>query len=182
MSVSVIIPYIETSDLILNTADSVKRQKKVSSGEIELLVVDVTAEQSAAEQLSSYPNVRVIARPDAQGEAQAYNIALENLNSDYAILARPGDVFGSHYFMNALKAVGSQADYDFAAPNRFCINPVYTRYKYICRTNVPLLFLDREADIRYNPNLLQMEIDGNIIKSEILKQYPADDSDRKSVV
>ena len=176
MSVSVIIPYIETSDLILKTADSVRNQKKVNTGGIELLVADVSAEQDAAEKLGAYNNVRVIARPDANGEAQAYNIALENLHSDYAILARPGDVFGSHYFMNALKAVGSNADYPFAAPNRFCINPVYTRYKYINRTNVPPLYLNKMADIRNNPNLLQMEIDGNIIKSEILRQYPADES------
>lgn len=174
MSVSVIIPYIETSDLILQTADSVKRQKRVNSREIELLVVDVSAEQSAAEMLSAYPNARVIARPDAEGEAQAYNIALEHLSADYAILARPGDVFGSHYFMNALKAVGQDKDYSFAAPIRYCINPVYTRNKYISRTNVPARCRDTVADIRLMPNLLQMDPDGNIIDSSVLKQYPAD--------
>ena len=47
MSVSVIIPYIESSDLILKTADSVKNQRSVNTGEIELLVIDVSAEQNA---------------------------------------------------------------------------------------------------------------------------------------
>ena len=169
MSVSVIIPYIESSDLILKTADSVRNQKSVNTGEIDLLVVDVSDAQNAAEKLSAYPNARVIQKPGAGGEAAAYNIALENLSADYAIMARPGDVFGSHYFMNALKAVGANKLWCFAAPNRFCINPVYSRYKYISRTNVPPLMLNKEADIRSYPNLLQMEIDGNIIESAVLK-------------
>lgn len=176
MSVSVIIPYIESSDLILKTADSVKNQRSVNTGEIELLVVDTSAEQNAADKLSAYQNARVIKKPGAGGEAAAYNIALENLSADYAVVARPGDVFGSHYFMNALQSVGEKKPWCFAAPNRFCINPVYTRYKYISRTNVPLLMLNQEADIRDYPNLLQMELDGNLIESKVLRQYPADPS------
>ena len=46
MSVSVIIPYIESSDLILKTADSVRNQKSVNTGEIDLLVVDVSDAQN----------------------------------------------------------------------------------------------------------------------------------------
>lgn len=175
MSVSVIVPYIETSDLILKTADSIKRQKRVKGGAIELLVADATKEQNAGEMLAGYKNIRVIDCHKAENEAQAYNAALENLNADYAVVARPGDVFGSHYFMNALKVMGAKKTYVFAAPKRFCINPVYTRYKYINRTNVPLKFVDTVADINNDPNLLQMELDGNIIKSEVLKKYPADD-------
>ena len=176
MSVSVIIPYIETSDYILKTADSVKRQKKVPAGEIGLLVVDTTPEQSAKDKLSAYSGVTVISAPEAQNEAQAYNIALENLTADYAVFARPGDVFGSHYFMNALKAVGEKKPYVFAAPTRFCINPVYSKYKYINRTNVLPKYENSVLDIRNNPSFLQMEIDGNIIRSDVLKEYPADDS------
>ena len=174
MSVSVIVPYIETSDLILKTADSLRNQKKAETEGIELLVADITPEQSAKEKLASYSNVRILSKPEAQTEAEAYNLALENLSADYAIVARPGDVFGSHYFVNAIKAVGEKKPYVFAAPVRFCINPVYTRYKYINRTNVPLRDLNTVADIRVYPNLLQMELDGNIIKSEVLRQYPAD--------
>ena len=48
MSVSVIIPYIESSDLILKTADSVKNQKNTDIGGIELLVADITAENMEA--------------------------------------------------------------------------------------------------------------------------------------
>lgn len=173
MTVSVIVPYIESSDLILKTADSLKNQHKTDTSQLQLLVADATQEQSAKEKLASYTNVRIVAVPGAN-EAEAYNAALKELDSDCAIPARPGDVFGSHYFMNALKALNLNKPYAFAAPQRFCINPVYSRYKYISRTNVPLKQLNTVADIRDYPNLLQMEPDGNIIKSEVLKQYPAD--------
>ena len=173
MSVSVIVPYLETSDLILKTADSLRNQKKVNIHEIDLLVVDATAEQSAEKKLASYSGVKVVAKPGAS-EPEAYNAALAELSAEFAIVARPGDVFGSHYFMNAMKLIGTKKPYVFAAPQRFCINPVYTRYKYISRTNVPVKFQDTVADIRDNPNLLQMELDGNIIHSKTLKQYPAD--------
>ncbi|MBQ9680240.1 MAG: CDP-glycerol glycerophosphotransferase family protein [Ruminococcus sp.] len=174
MSVCVIVPYMESSDFILKTADSVKNQKKVNTAGIGLLVADASCEQNAAQKLSAYSNVKVVACPDAKNEAEAYNAALKDLSADYAIAARPGDVFGSHYFMNALKAVGNKKSYAFAAPVRFCINPVYTRYKYINRTNVPQKYLNTVADIRVNPSLLQMELDGNIINSEVLKKYSAD--------
>ena len=173
MSVCVILPYMESSDLILKTADSLQNQRNVNTGDLMLLVADATAEQDASQKLASYTNVSVVACKGAN-EAGAYNAALAKISGDYAIVARPGDVFGSHYFMNALKAVGKNKPYAFAAPVRFCINPVYSRYKYINRTNVPKKYLDAVADIRDNPSLLQMELDGNIIKSEVLKQYPAD--------
>ncbi len=170
MTVSVIVPYIEAGDLILKTADSIDRQKSVNTRSIELLVIDASPEQDAEKRLSEYPNIRVIPFKGAN-EAEAYNKALENLNSDFAVFVRAGDVFGSHYFMNALKGVKK---YTFSAPMRFCINPVYTRYKYISRTNLPLKNQNAPADIRQNPSFLQMELDGNLIKSEVLKQYPAD--------
>lgn len=176
MSVSVIIPYLETSDLILKTADSVKRQKQVNVSGIELLVVDTTPAQDAGDRLGEYTGVRVLRRPDLNSEAEAYNAALEALSSDCAVVAKAGDVFGSHYFVNALKAMSGKKNYAFAAPVRYCINPVYTRYKYISRTNVPVKHLNTVADIRDYPQLLQMELDGNIIKSEVLKKYPADTS------
>ena len=173
MSVSVIVPYIETSDLILKTAESVKRQKKTDA-DIELLVADVSDEQSAEEKLASYSFVRVVKDPKLNNEAEAYNLALNSLDSDYAVAARPGDEFGSGYFMNALAVLGENKPYVFAAPQRFCINPVYTRYKYICRTNVPEKHRETIADIRSYPNLLQMELDGNLIRSDVLRKYPAD--------
>ncbi len=170
MTVSVIVPYIEAGDLILKTADSIDRQKRVDTRSIELLVIDASPEQDAEKRLGEYPNIRVIPFKGAN-EAEAYNKALENLSSDFAVFVRAGDVFGSHYFMNALKGVKK---YTFSAPMRFCINPVYTRYKYISRTNLPLKNQNAPADIRQNPSFLQMELDGNLIKSEVLKQYPAD--------
>lgn len=176
MTVSVIIPYIESGDMILKTADSVNNQKKVNNGILNMLVVDITPEQDAPAKLSAYHNVRVIAAPDCENEAQAYNRALKELSSDYAVFARPGDVFGSHFFMNALKAAGENKPYVFASPMRFCINPVYSRYKYINRTNVLPQYENTVVDIRLNPSFLQFEIDGNIIRSDVLKQYPADDS------
>ena len=172
MSVSVIVPYLESGELILKTADSIKRQKSVDTKDIELLVIDITPESDAEQRLASYSNIRVIKRPDIQTEAEAYNAALQELSADYAVVARPGDVFGSHYFTNAFKAVKSKCA--FAAPLRFCINPVYSRYKYICRTNYEKKYYNTKANINNRPSLLQMEIDGNIIKSEVLKKYPAD--------
>lgn len=176
MFVSVIVPYLETSDMILKTADSVRDQKDVNTGDIGILVVDITEEQSAKDKLAAYRNVRVIGRPDCKTEADAYNTALESLETEYAVFARPGDVFGSSFFKNAFKAVRSHKSLAFAAPMRFCINPVYSRYKYISRTNVLPKYENTVADIRENPSLLQIELDGNIVKSEILKEYPADPS------
>ena len=174
MSVSVIVPYLESSDLILQTADSLRNQKKVSAAEIELLAVDLSPEQDAKEKLAEYRFARVVAQTGPASAAEAYNLALENLGADYAVLARPGDVFGSRYFANALGVLDENKPYAFAAPQRFCINPVYSRYKYISRTNVPEKYWDTVADVRHYPGLLQMELDGNCIKSEVLKQYPAD--------
>ena len=176
MSVCVIVPYMESSDFILKTADSLKNQKKVDTGVIRLLVADASAEQNAAQKLAAFASATVVNCPDAKNEAEAYNAALQKLDADYAIFARPGDVFGSHYFMHALKAASGKKSYAFAAPMRFCINPVYSRYKYINRTNVLPRYENTVADIRENPSLLQMELDGNIIRSDVLKQYPADTS------
>lgn len=170
MTVSVIVPYLESGSLIQKTADSIEWQKKVNINDILLLVADATAEQDASERLNGYGGVKVLSCPGLN-EAGAYNKALESLDSDFAILARPGDVFGSHYFMNALKAVRK---HDFAAPVRFCINPVYAHYKYINRTNLAVKYLNSVVDINTNPSFLQHEPDGCIIKSEILRQYPAD--------
>ena len=89
MTVSVIIPYIESGDMILKTADSVNNQKKVNDGILNMLVVDITPEQDAPAKLSAYHNARVIAAPDCENEAQAYNRALTELSSDYAVFARP---------------------------------------------------------------------------------------------
>ncbi|WP_407383744.1 CDP-glycerol glycerophosphotransferase family protein [Ruminococcus sp.] len=175
MSVSVIVPYLETSDLIQRTADSVKSQRRAAA-DVELLVADISEEQSAEAMLSGYRFVRVVKNPKLHTEAEAYNLALKHLKADYAVVARPGDEFGSGYFMNALAVMDEDKPYDFAAPQRFCINPVYTRYKYICRTNVPEKHREMIADIRHYPNLLQMELDGNLIRGEVLKQYPADPS------
>ncbi len=172
MSVSVIVPYIEAGDLIQKTAASLHNQKKVNAAAIELLAVDASAEQDLAQRLSGYANVRILPLKGAN-EAEAYNLALENLTADFAVFARPGDVFGSHYFMHALKAA-ARKDCDFAAPQRFCINPVYTRNKYISRTNTPAKHMNTVLDLRTAPGLLQPELDGNIIPSAILKNYPAD--------
>ena len=172
MSVSVIIPYLESGELILKTAASVRDQKKVDTSSFELLVADASAEQDAAGRLAGFANVRVIPCP-GRNEAEAYNAALKELSSDYACLARPGDVFGSHFFMHAMKAI-SRKDIAFAAPQRFCINPVYTQYKYTSRTNAIDKYLNTVADIRTDPQLLQPEPDGNIFKSEVLTKYPAD--------
>ena len=121
MTVSVIVPYIETTDHILKTADSIKNQKKIRQGDVDLLVVDITPDQTASQKLSGYSYAKVISAPEAENEAQAYNLALKELTADYAIFARPGDVFGSHYFMNALNAVGEKKPYAFAVPMRFCL-------------------------------------------------------------
>ena len=176
MTVSVIVPYIETTDHILKTADSIKNQKKIRQGDVDLLVVDITPDQTASQKLSGYSYAKVISAPEAENEAQAYNLALKELTADYAIFARPGDVFGSHYFMNALNAVGEKKPYAFAVPIRFCINPVYSKYKYINRTNILPKYEDSVVDIRDNPSFLQPDIDGCIIMSSVLKNYPADDS------
>ncbi|MBQ9471526.1 MAG: hypothetical protein IJU73_00125, partial [Ruminococcus sp.] len=170
MTVSVIVPYLESGALIQKTADSLNRQKKVNTNDIQLLVADATAEQDAEERLSGCSGIKIVSCPGLN-EAEAYNKALESLDSEYAVLARPGDVFGSHYFMNALKAVKKHG---FAAPMRFCINPVYAHYKYINRTNLNVKYLNSVVDINANPSFLQHEPDGCIIKSEILKKYPAD--------
>ena len=170
MTVSVIVPYLESGALIQKTADSLNRQKKVNTNDIQLLVADATAEQDAEERLSGCSGIKIVSCPGLN-EAGAYNKALESLDSEYAVLARPGDVFGSHYFMNALKAVKKHG---FAAPMRFCINPVYAHYKYINRTNLNVKHLNSVVDINANPSFLQHEPDGCIIKSEILKKYPAD--------
>lgn len=176
MTVSVIVPYIETTDHIIKTADSIKNQKKTRQGDVDLLVVDITPDQTASQKLSGYSYAKVISAPEAENEAQAYNLALKELTAEYAIFARPGDVFGSHYFMNALNAVGEKKPYAFAVPMRFCINPVYSKYKYINRTNILPKYEDSVVDIRDNPSFLQPDIDGCIIRSSVLKNYPADDS------
>ena len=97
MTVSVIVPYIETTDHILKTADSIKNQKKLRQGDVDLLVVDITPDQTASQKLSGYSYAKVISAPEAENEAQAYNLALKELTADYAIFARPGDVFGSDF-------------------------------------------------------------------------------------
>ena len=70
MTVSVIVPYIETSDLILKTADSLNNQRKVNTSQLQLLVADGTKEQSAKEKLASYTNVKIVSVSEAN-EAKA---------------------------------------------------------------------------------------------------------------
>ena len=174
MFVSVIVPYTEAGDLILKTADSIRQQQGVSTDSVALLVIDITPESDAAQRLSAYHNVRVIQRTDARNEAEAYNIALENLTSDYAVFARPGDVFDNRFFQEAHQALGGEAPCVFAAPRRFCINPVYARKATVSRINFAKAYRNRVADIHERPTLLQIEIDGNVIRSDVLRQYPAD--------
>ena len=175
MRISVIVPYLESGDLIIKTAESINNRKKSGMGEVGLLVADASAAQDAASRLNGHGSFRVVQCP-GKGEAGAYNAALAELDSDYAIFARPGDVFGSHYFMYAIKSVGPNKSYVFAAPSRFCINPVYTRYKYINRINRAEKYLDTVVDINANPSMLQIELDGIIIDSKVLKEYPADEN------
>ena len=81
MSVSVIVPYLETSDLIQRTADSVKSQRRAAA-DVELLVADISEEQSAEAMLSGYRFVRVVKNPKLHTEAEAYNLALKHLKAD----------------------------------------------------------------------------------------------------
>ena len=174
MSVTVLIPYLESGSYILKTAESIQNQKKFNSAEIGMLVADASAEQDAKEKLAAFPNVQVISAP-GKTEAEAYNLALGELQSDFTVFARPGDVFGSHFFMRMMPAA-KRKDVAFASPQRFCINPVYSRYKYKSRTNHPVDSVSMVADIRVYPQTFQPELDGNLIPTEILRQYPADTS------
>ena len=59
MSVTVLIPYLESGSYILKTAESIQKQKKTDTAQIGMLVADASAEQNAKEKLAAFPNVSV---------------------------------------------------------------------------------------------------------------------------
>lgn len=168
--VSVIIPYLEGNNKLIDTLSSICKQKGFDSTKIEVLIIDTTDDSSSKSSIGNLSICKVICTKSAKTEAEACNLAMENANGSYITVCRCGDVFSSNYFQKCLDACKQFENVPNVAVQRYCINPVFKERKSY-RLNTSNSGSPIVVSLADNPNMINPEVCGTLYKADIFKSY-----------
>ncbi|MEE0265516.1 MAG: glycosyltransferase, partial [Acutalibacteraceae bacterium] len=168
--VSVVIPYLEENNKIIDTLSSICKQKGFDSTKIEVLIIDTTENSSSKDAIGNLSICKIISTTSVKNEAEACNLAAENAVGDYITVCRCGDVFSNKYFKQCLKAFDEFENVPFVSVMRYCVHPVFKEPK-AHRLNIPDSKENKPVNIEENPDFLCTEVFGTLFKTSVFKQY-----------
>lgn len=134
--ISILMPYYQLDDLLVESVDSVKRQTYENW---ELIIVDdCSQDKPASEVLATEADkrIRIVRHDSNQGPSAARNTAVSNSNGEYLLPLDADDLIAPSYLekvLNALRETGASA--------------AYTQVKYF-----------GNFDCTYTPSILLSEI------------------------
>ncbi|MEE0858564.1 MAG: CDP-glycerol glycerophosphotransferase family protein [Acutalibacteraceae bacterium] len=168
--VSVIIPYLEENNKIIDTLSSICKQKGFDSTKVEVLIIDATGSTESKNLIGNLSICKVISSTAVKSEADACNLAVENATGEYITVCRCGDTFSSEYFQKALKAFDEYENVPFVSVQRFCCNPVFENKK-ANRLNDSSLKANKAVNLLETPASVKTEVCGTLFKMNIFKKY-----------
>lgn len=168
--ISVILPYLEENNKIVDTLSSICKQKGFDSTQIEVLIIDTTGTDSSRDAIGDLSICKVITTTAVKTEAEACNLAKGNAVGEYITFCRCGDVFSEEYFQKCLSAFSEFENVPFIGVKRFCCNPVFENKK-ANRLNRPADNRNKAISLVDEPYAVNTEVCGTLFKADIIKKY-----------
>ena len=167
--VSVIVPFLESNNKLIDTLSSISEQKNINQENIEVLIVDATDTTSSKIASGSMSMCKVIHAKSVKSFADACNLAASKATGKYIMVCNCGDTFSDNYFESCIQVFNNKEKIPFVAGHRFCVNPVF-REKKEFRLNKGQLE-SSVVNLFDNPNLINLELTGTFYRTEIFKSY-----------
>ena len=168
--ISVIIPYTEDNNKLVDTLSSLCRQKNFDSTAIQVLIIDTTEQVSSKNSTGDLSICKIISTKSVKNEAEVCNFAMQYLESDYVTVARCGDIFSEEYFYRCTKLFDDNEDISCINVKRFCINPVFTEKK-ASRFNRDKTFNNIPVMLEDKPIFVNTEVCGTLFRTEHFTLY-----------
>lgn len=127
--VSVIVPFLESNNKLIDTLSSISEQKNINQENIEVLIVDATDKTSGKIASGSMSMCKVIYAKSVKSFADACNLAASKATGKYITVCNCGDTFSDNYFESCIKVFDKNEKIPFVAGHRFCVNPVFREKK-----------------------------------------------------
>ena len=96
--VSVIVPFLESNNKLIDTLSSISEQKNINQENIEVLIVDATDKTSSKIASGSMSMCKVIYAKSVKSFADACNLAASKATGKYIMVCNCGDTFSDNYF------------------------------------------------------------------------------------
>lgn len=168
--VSIILPYLEESNNIVDTLSSICKQRSFDSTEIEVLIIDNTTTNSVQNAVGNLSICKIISTTAVKTEAEACNLALEHIQGNYVTICRCGDTFSDGYFSRCIAVFNEYDNVPYINVKRFCNNPIFEEKKGN-RLNIPSKEKTVTINLAESPRFVTTEVCGTLFKSEIFKKY-----------
>ena len=91
--VSVIVPFLESNNKLIDTLSSISDQKNISQDNIEVLIVDATENTASKGTIANMPMCKVIHAKAVKCFADACNLAASKAVGRYITVCNCGDTF-----------------------------------------------------------------------------------------
>ena len=101
--VSVIVPFLESNNKLIDTLSSISEQKNIHQENIEVLIVDATDKTSSKIASGSMSMCKVIYAKSVKSFADACNLAASKATGKYITVCNCGDTFSYNYFESCIK-------------------------------------------------------------------------------
>ena len=167
--VSVIVPFLESNNKLIDTLSSISEQKNINQENIEVLIVDATDKTSGKIANCNMSMCKVIYAKSVKSFADACILAASKATGKYITVCNCGDTFSDNYFESCINVFNKKENIPFVAGHRFCVNPVF-REKKEFRLNKGQLE-SSVVNLFDNPNLINLELTGTFYRTEIFKSY-----------
>lgn len=167
--VSVIVPYLESNNKLIDTLSSICKQRNFDSTKVEVLIIDTTESTNSRASIGNLSICKVISTKAIDSFADACNLAMENAVGQYITVCHCGDRFSDNFFQKAVDAFNRFENVPYVTGKRFCINPIFKEKK--------AFRLNKAADntrvisLADDPNMINLEVTGTLYKAEIFKSY-----------
>ena len=167
--VSVIVPYLESNNKLIDTLSSICKQRNFDSTKVEVLIIDTTESTNSRASIGNLSICKVISTKAIDSFADACNLAMENAVGQYITVCHCGDRFSDNFFQKAVDAFNRFENVPYVTGERFCINPIFKEKKAF-RLNKAAANT-RVISLADNPNMINLEVTGTLYKAEIFKSY-----------
>lgn len=129
--VSVIVPFLESNNKLIDTLSSISEQKNIHQENIEVLIVDATDKTSGKIASGSMSMCKVIYAKSVKSFADACNIAASKATGKYITVCNCGDTFSYNYFESCIKVFNKKEKIPFVARSQILRKPCFQREKGI---------------------------------------------------
>ena len=137
--VSVIVPFLESNNKLIDTLSSISEQKNINQENIEVLIVDATDKTSGKIANGSMSMCKVIHAKSVKSFADACNLALrQKQQANISRCAIAATLSAITILKVALRCSTKGKNSFCCLGHRFCVNPVFERKRNSDLTKVSL--------------------------------------------